>query len=179
MATPGTWSWLLKPICVIVAPATANTIARLAHGLVDDMLTAVALATAAPILVAPAMEHHMWHHPATQQNVQTLRERGATIVGPASGRLASGATGDGRLAPASSLVMAARAAIGRRGPLAGKTVLVTAGGTQEAIDPVRYIGNRSSGRMGIALAEAAIDAGADGPAGRDAERGVHGSCPGR
>jgi len=146
---------------LLVAPATANTIARLAHGNADDMLSAIALATEAPIVIAPAMEHHMWNHPATAANVETLRARGGRVIGPASGRLASGATGEGRLAATGDIVAAARTALGRSGPLAGKTVVVTAGGTQEAIDPVRYIGNRSSGRMGIALAGAAVDAGAD------------------
>ena len=146
---------------LLIAPATANTIARLAHGLVDDMLTAVALATPAPIVIAPAMEHHMWIHPATAFNVETLQSRGVTFVGPDEGRLASGATGLGRLAPTADIVAAARLAMGRGGALAGKRVVVTAGGTLEAIDPVRFIGNRSSGQMGVALAEAAVDAGAD------------------
>lgn len=146
---------------LFVAPATANTIARLAHGTVDDMLSAVALATQAPIVAAPAMEHRMWNHPATQANVSLLRERGVTLVGPAEGRLASGAMGQGRLAPLTALLAAARAALGRGGPLAGKRFVVTAGGTQEWIDPVRYIGNRSSGRMGVALARAAAEAGAN------------------
>jgi phosphopantothenoylcysteine decarboxylase/phosphopantothenate--cysteine ligase len=144
---------------LLIAPGTANTIARLAHGFVDDMLTAVALATQAPIVIAPAMEHHMWNHPATAANIDILRGRGVTIVGPASGRLASGATGEGRLSATIEIVSAVRTVLGRNGPLAGKTVVITAGGTQEAIDPVRYIGNRSSGRMGVALAEAARDAG--------------------
>lgn len=146
---------------LLIAPATANTIARLAHGNVDDMLSAIALATEEPIVVAPAMEHHMWNHPATTSNVQTLQDRGVVFVGPASGRLASGAMGQGRLAPMGEVVGAVRSALGRGGPLTGKLVVITAGGTQEAIDPVRFIGNRSSGKMGIALAGAAIDAGAD------------------
>lgn len=145
---------------LLIVPATANTITRLAHGNVDDMLSAIALATAAPIMMAPAMEQHMWHHPATAANVETLRERGVVIVGPGSGRLASGALGKGRLAAVGEIVAAARAALGRGGPLTGRSVVVTAGGTQEAIDPVRFIGNRSSGRMGIAMAGAALDAGA-------------------
>ena len=146
---------------LLIAPATANTIARVALGLAEDMLGAVALAIQAPIVVAPAMEHRMWHHPATQANVDTLRQRGVSIVGPASGRLASGATGDGRMSSTAEIVVAARRALGRGGPLAGKKVVVTAGGTQESIDPVRFVGNRSSGRMGLALAEAALDVGAD------------------
>lgn len=145
---------------VLVAPATANTIARMAHGRTDDMLGAVLLATQAPVLIAPAMEHHMWHHPATQANLATLVERGVTVVDPESGHLASGASGDGRLAANPRLIGALRQALGRNGVLAGKTLLITAGGTREAIDPVRYVGNRSSGQMGIAIAEAAVDAGA-------------------
>jgi len=146
---------------LLVAPATANTIARLAQGHVDDMLSAIALATQAPTVVAPAMEHHMWNHPATTANVRTIEDRGVVIAGPVFGRLASGAVGQGRLAPMGEIVGAVRSALGRGGPLAGKSVVITAGGTQEAIDPVRFIGNRSSGKMGIALAGAAIDAGAD------------------
>ena len=145
---------------VLVAPATANTIARMAQGRTEDMLGAITLATQAPVLVAPAMEHHMWHHPATQANLATLTQRGVTVIDPGSGRLASGATGDGRLASSSRLMGALRQALGRGGLLDGKTVIVTAGGTREAIDPVRYVGNRSSGRMGVAIAEAAVDAGA-------------------
>ncbi|MEJ7838399.1 MAG: bifunctional phosphopantothenoylcysteine decarboxylase/phosphopantothenate--cysteine ligase CoaBC [Thermomicrobiales bacterium] len=144
---------------LIVAPATANTIARLALGLVDDMLTAVALATQAPILIAPAMEHHMWHHAATQHSLAILRERGVTVVDPETGRLASGAIGDGRLAVVERIVEQARTVFGE-GPLMGRRVVVTAGGTQEAIDPVRYIGNRSSGRMGVELAIASRRLGA-------------------
>ncbi len=146
---------------VIVAPATANTIARMAHGLADDMLTATLLAANAPIILAPAMEHHMWRHPATQANVGVLRSRGVVIVDPESGHLASGASGDGRLASRDRIVAAARKELASNGPLAGKKVVVSAGGTHEAIDPVRFIGNRSSGQMGVALSEAAFDAGAE------------------
>ncbi len=146
---------------VIVAPATANTIARMAHGFAEDMLGAVLLATQAPVLVAPAMEHHMWHHPATQANLSTLVERGARVIDPETGRLASGAHGDGRMAPVERIVQEIRRAIGAGGLLHGRTVIITAGGTHEAIDPVRFIGNGSSGTMGIALAQAAIDAGAE------------------
>jgi phosphopantothenoylcysteine decarboxylase/phosphopantothenate--cysteine ligase len=146
---------------VVVAPATANTIARMAHGLADDMLGAVLLATQAPILIAPAMEHHMWHHAATQANLGTLTQRGATVIDPEEGRLASGAHGDGRLAAVGRILLATRRAIGAGGPLEGRKVVITAGGTHEAIDPVRFIGNGSSGTMGIALAHAAIDAGAE------------------
>ena len=145
---------------VMVAPATANTIAKMAQGRVDDMLGAVVLATEASLVVAPAMEHHMWHHPATQQNIGTLTARGVHVVDPEHGRLASGASGDGRLASVDRLLGAIRMRLGATGPLAGRTVVVTAGGTREAIDPVRYLGNRSSGRMGVAIAEAAVDAGA-------------------
>lgn len=146
---------------MIVAPASANTIARLAHGLVDDMLTAVALFTPAPILVAPAMEHHMWHHPATQANVRTLQSRSVTVIHPDRGRLASGAMGDGRLPARETLITALVNVFQGTGALAGRKVVVTAGGTREPLDPVRYLGNRSSGQMGIALARAAREAGAD------------------
>jgi phosphopantothenoylcysteine decarboxylase / phosphopantothenate---cysteine ligase len=145
---------------VLVAPATADSLARMAQGRAGDMLGAVLLATEAPIIVAPAMEHHMWHHPATQANLVLLRSRGVEVVEPESGHLASGASGDGRLAAVGRLTGALRRVLGRGGLLEGKTVVVTAGGTREAIDPVRYVGNRSSGRMGVAIAEAAVDAGA-------------------
>ncbi|MGC4105022.1 MAG: bifunctional phosphopantothenoylcysteine decarboxylase/phosphopantothenate--cysteine ligase CoaBC [Thermomicrobiales bacterium] len=146
---------------VVIAPATANTIARLAIGVVDDMLGAICLATTAPLVIAPAMEHHMWHHPATQANVAMLRERGAIIVEPESGYLASGARGDGRLAAIERILGETRRTLGRGGPLAGRRIVVSAGGTREALDPVRYLGNRSSGAMGIAIAEAAMGRGAD------------------
>ncbi len=147
---------------LIVAPATANVIARLALGLSDDLLGAVNLSTVAPLIIAPAMEHHMFHHPATRAHLTTLRERGATIVGPESGRLASGAVGDGRLAPIETIVGALRTVLGRPAPgdPAPPRIVVTAGGTQEPIDPVRSITNRSSGRMGYAVARAALDRGA-------------------
>lgn len=145
---------------LLIAPATANSIAKLAAGMVDDMLTAVALATGAPLVIAPAMEHHMWHHPATQANVETLRQRGATIVTPESGYLASGASGDGRLAGIERIIAAVRCVLGRGGPLSGTRMVITAGGTREALDPVRYLGNRSTGTMGLALVDAAIDLGA-------------------
>ena len=146
---------------VIVAPATANTIARMTQGMVDDMLTATLLATQAPIIVSPAMEHHMWHHPATGANIELLRARGVAIVDPERGHLASGAEGDGRLASRDRIVAAIRGQMAHGGPLSGRKVVVSAGGTHEAIDPVRFIGNRSSGQMGVALADAAFDAGAD------------------
>jgi phosphopantothenoylcysteine decarboxylase / phosphopantothenate---cysteine ligase len=146
---------------VLVAPATANSIAGLAHGFVRDMLAAVMLSTSTPIVVAPAMEHHMWHHPATQENMRLLEARGVISVVPESGHLASGASGDGRLASREAIIAGLRRALAFSGPLAGKRIVVSAGGTHEAIDPVRFIGNRSSGQMGVAVAEAAHDVGAD------------------
>ena len=153
---------------VIVYPATAHTLAKLAHGLADDLLTTTVLAHRGPVLVAPAMHTEMWTHPATVANVRTLTERGLTIVGPAEGALMGGDAGVGRVVEPGALVAALVGALGGGstdeappvGPLVGRTVLVTAGGTREALDPVRYLGNRSSGRMGFALAEAAVDRGA-------------------
>jgi phosphopantothenoylcysteine decarboxylase/phosphopantothenate--cysteine ligase len=149
-----------KAQVLVIAPATANTLAKLAHGLADNLLTSTVLATTAPLVIAPAMDADMWVNPATQANVETLRQRGVTLVGPGYGRLASGRVGAGRLVGVDEIVAAVRAALGRNGPLAGLHVVVTAGGTQEPIDPVRHVTNRSSGRMGYALAEAARDAGA-------------------
>jgi phosphopantothenoylcysteine decarboxylase / phosphopantothenate---cysteine ligase len=146
---------------LVVAPATAQTIARLALGLADDLLSAVALSTTAPLLIAPAMEPQMYAHPATQGHLRTLRERGALVMTPGEGRMASGLLGVGRLPEPAEILGALRVLLGRGGPLAGRRVVVTAGGTQEPLDPVRYIGNRSSGQMGWALAEAALDLGAD------------------
>ena len=146
---------------LLIAPATANTVARLANGIADDMLTAVALACTAPLVIAPAMEHTMYLHPAVQANLQTLAVRGATIIPPESGHLASGEVGMGRFPDTPTLLAHIRKTLGRAGELAGRRVVVTAGGTQEPIDPVRYIGNRSSGMMGVALAEEARDRGAD------------------
>jgi len=146
---------------MIVAPATANTLAKLAHGLAGNMLTTTALACRAPILLAPAMETGMWHNPATQANVDLLRERGMHAVGPRVGRLASGASGAGRMAEPVEILEAARWLLGLQGPLAGHSVVVTAGGTREPIDPVRFVGNHSSGKMGYALAVAARDRGAE------------------
>jgi phosphopantothenoylcysteine decarboxylase/phosphopantothenate--cysteine ligase len=146
---------------LVIVPATANTIAKLAHGLADNMLGAVALATTAPLLIAPAMEQAMYRHPATQANLALLRERGAIIVEPEVGTLASGEVGAGRLPEPETILQAICQALGRSGPLAGRRVVVTAGGTQEPIDPVRFIGNRSSGLMGYALAEEARDRGAE------------------
>jgi phosphopantothenoylcysteine decarboxylase / phosphopantothenate---cysteine ligase len=144
---------------VVVAPATADLMARLAAGMADDLLTTLCLATEAPILLAPAMNRVMWEHPATQANYRVLQQRGVRMVGPDAGGQACGETGAGRMAEPLAIL---RALLGPgHGPLAGRRVLVTAGPTQEPIDPVRFIGNRSSGRMGVALATAARDAGAE------------------
>ncbi len=145
---------------LVVAPATADILAKLAHGLADDPIGVTALATAAPVLVAPAMDANMWQHQAVQANVRALEERGVTVVGPAEGRLASGLMGWGRLVEVPELLGRIAQVLGRQGDLAGKTVVVTAGGTQEPIDPVRIVTNRSSGKMGYAIAEAARDRGA-------------------
>jgi phosphopantothenoylcysteine decarboxylase/phosphopantothenate--cysteine ligase len=144
----------------LVAPATAHTLAKFAHGLADDFLTNLFLAATCPVLLAPAMDAEMWRHPATQANVATLRQRGVQFVGPASGELASGLTGPGRLAEPAEIVGAVEALFARARDLAGRSVLVTAGPTYEPLDPVRFVGNRSSGRMGFALAEAAAARGA-------------------
>jgi phosphopantothenoylcysteine decarboxylase/phosphopantothenate--cysteine ligase len=156
---------------LVVAPATADVLAKFAHGLADDFLSTMFLATTAPVIVAPAMNVNMWQHPAVQANVETLRARGVRIVEPGSGYLACGMVGGGRLAEPQAIAAvvgevlagphdSAFAATGSKEDLAGETVLVTAGGTREAIDPVRFIGNRSSGRMGYAIAEAAQRRGA-------------------
>ena len=145
---------------LVIAPATANTLAKLAHGQADNLLTALALACRAPLLIAPAMESGMWAHPATQANVATLLARGAALVGPATGHLASGASGAGRMSEPDEILDMARLVLARGGEWAGRRVVVSAGGTHEAIDPVRFIGNRSSGKMGFALASAARDRGA-------------------
>ncbi len=144
---------------IVVAPATAGTLARLAHGFADDMLGAAILASTCPLVVAPAMEGAMYHHPATQANLTTLIERGVLPVGPERGRLASGEIGDGRMSEPLDICGAIRQALGRTGLLAAKSFVVTAGGTREALDPIRFVGNRSSGLMGYALAQALIDAG--------------------
>lgn len=146
---------------VIVAPATANTLAKLANGLADDALTATVLATSAPVLVAPAGDARMFQAAVTIENLGRLRSRGIVIVGPAEGRLASGMVGSGRLVEPDALVGHLRALLGKDGDYAGRKVVVSAGGTQEPIDPVRILTNRSSGRMGYAIAEAARDRGAD------------------
>jgi phosphopantothenoylcysteine decarboxylase/phosphopantothenate--cysteine ligase len=145
---------------MIVAPATANTIAKLAHGMADDMLTVSALACTAPLIIAPAMDHNMYLHPATQENLRILRERGVRLIGPERGPLASGAIGFGRLSPVERLTEAVRAACAMSGPLAGKRVVVSAGPTRESIDPIRFVSNRSSGKMGYQIADAFLDAGA-------------------
>jgi phosphopantothenoylcysteine decarboxylase / phosphopantothenate---cysteine ligase len=144
----------------IVAPLSANTLAKLALGLADNLLTSTLLATVAPLALAPAMESHMWLHPATQANLAMLVSRGALIIGPEQGRLASGAMGVGRMAEPAEILAAARLLLARGGPLAGRHVMITAGGTQEALDPVRFLTNASSGKMGAALARAALDMGA-------------------
>ncbi len=145
---------------VVIAPATANTIAKLAAGIADDMLTCVVLATKAPIILAPAMNVNMFENSITQDNLAKLKARGFTIVDPASGRLTSGKIGLGRLADIDKIIGIIKQVLGRSGDLAGKRLVVTAGGTQEPIDPARHIGNRSSGKMGYAMAEAARDRGA-------------------
>jgi phosphopantothenoylcysteine decarboxylase / phosphopantothenate---cysteine ligase len=147
---------------LVIAPATANILAKLAHGLADDFLTTLALATTAPVVVAPAMNVNMWNHPATQANLQLLQSRGVTIVSPGSGYLACGMTGEGRLASIEEITQAVLTALAPKPlqDLTGETILITAGGTREAIDPVRFLGNRSSGKMGYALAEAALARGA-------------------
>ena len=146
---------------MIIAPATANIIAKIAAGIADDMLSCTVLATEAPILLAPAMNVNMFQNSITQDNLANLKARGFTIVGPAYGRLASGKMGLGRLVEVEKIIGTVRHVLGRGGDLVGKSIVVTAGGTQEAIDPVRYLGNRSSGKMGYAVAEAARDRGAE------------------
>ena len=146
---------------LVIAPCTANTLAKLAHGQADNLLTVTALAATCPLLIAPAMESNMYTHPATQENVAKLTGRGAYFAGPAEGHLASGESGRGRMLEPSELLGHIRFALGRKGLLAGKKVVVTAGGTHEPLDPVRVLTNRSSGKQGFALAQAAIDAGAD------------------
>ncbi|MBA2299069.1 MAG: bifunctional phosphopantothenoylcysteine decarboxylase/phosphopantothenate--cysteine ligase CoaBC, partial [Actinobacteria bacterium] len=154
---------------LVIAPLTANTLAKLAHGLADNVLTEAALAHQGPLVVAPAMNTRMWEHPATQANLGVLRGRGATVVGPGDGELAEGEVGAGRMAePAEIASVVARALADRASPnpagsgfLSGKQVLVSAGGTREPLDPVRFLGNRSSGRMGVAVAVEARRRGAE------------------
>jgi phosphopantothenoylcysteine decarboxylase/phosphopantothenate--cysteine ligase len=145
---------------IVVAPATANMLGKLANGLADDPVSVTALAARCPVIVAPAADAGMFTHPATAANVETLRRRGVIFVDPEEGHLASGLVGLGRLASPERIVDCIRATLGANGDLAGRRVLVTAGGTQEPIDPVRYISNHSSGKMGYAIAEAARDRGA-------------------
>ena len=145
---------------VLIAPATANILAKIAHGIADDFLTTLCLATKAPILVAPAMNVNMWENAVTQQNVQVLRSRGVKVIDPDEGYLACGLTGAGRLASVEAIVQAAAEILGIRDDLKGETVLVTAGRTEEDVDSVRYLSNRSSGKMGYALAEASHRRGA-------------------
>ena len=145
---------------VLIAPVTANTIAKLAHGFANDVISAICLDTRAPILLAPAMETGMWENAATQDNLKILKQRGYWIVEPNAGHLASGASGKGRMAEPQEILDAARHIFARNGSLAGKRVVITAGGTREAIDPVRVISNSSSGKMGYALAEEALSRGA-------------------
>ncbi|MEO8457637.1 MAG: bifunctional phosphopantothenoylcysteine decarboxylase/phosphopantothenate--cysteine ligase CoaBC [Chloroflexota bacterium] len=146
---------------MVIAPATATIMARLAIGLAEELVSLTSLATEAPLIVCPAMDGNMWKHPATQAHVDTLWSRGVEIVGPEEGRLASGQTGTGRLSEVDKIVGAVRKVAGASGDLAGKKIVISAGGTHEAIDPVRFIGNSSSGKMGFALAEAARDRGAN------------------
>jgi phosphopantothenoylcysteine decarboxylase/phosphopantothenate--cysteine ligase len=145
---------------VIIAPATANTIAKLAHGQADSLLTVTALAARSPIVLVPAMDGGMWANAATQANIATLRQRGYRSVGPAQGRMASGLVGEGRMVEPPEILGFVRSVLGEQGTLAGRKIVVTAGGTHEAIDPVRFIGNRSSGKQGFAIAQAALDRGA-------------------
>lgn len=145
---------------LLIAPATANTLAKMAHGLCDNLLQACCLSAACPVFVAPAMDLEMWCDAGTQANLEILRQRGVRRIGPESGELASGLTGEGRMSEPEAIVEALHAALVAGSRLHGKRVLITAGGTQEAIDPVRYIGNRSTGRMGFALAEEAALRGA-------------------
>jgi len=145
---------------LVIAPCTANTVAKLAHGQANNLLTVTALAIQSPLLIAPAMDGGMYDHLATQENIETLKERGATFIGPAEGHLASGLSGAGRLLETAEIIGHIRLILGRNGPLAAKKIVVTAGGTQEPLDPVRVLTNRSSGKQGYALAEVALDMGA-------------------
>jgi phosphopantothenoylcysteine decarboxylase/phosphopantothenate--cysteine ligase len=152
---------LVEADLLVIAPLTANTLAKLAHGLADNVLTQAALAFRGHVLAAPAMNVRMWEHPAIQANVRLLAERGVELIGPEEGELAEGETGLGRMTEPEEIMARCRVLLGEHGPLAGKHVLVTAGGTREPLDAVRYLGNRSSGRMGVALAEEARRRGAE------------------
>ncbi len=145
---------------LVIAPCTANTIARLAHGLADNLLAVTALATRSPLLIAPAMDGGMYDHPATQENIEILKARGVAFIGPAEGHLASGLSGVGRMLETADILGHIRVLLGRSGPLAGRKVVITAGGTQEPLDPVRMLTNRSSGKQGYALAQNALEMGA-------------------
>lgn len=145
---------------LVVAPCTADTLSKFAHGQADDFLSTLYLATPAPVLIAPTMNVQMWQHPATQENLETLRKRGVTVVEPGSGYLACGMVGPGRMAEPEEIVAATLSALGVVRDLEGETILITAGPTREPVDPVRFLGNRSSGKMGYALAEAAARRGA-------------------
>jgi len=145
---------------ILIAPATANVMAKLAHGITDDVLTATILAGSQPLAIAPAMDADMYGAAATQANVATLKERGVHFIGPESGRLASGLVGNGRMTEVPDIIGHIRALLGRDGDMSGRRVVVSAGGTEEAIDPVRVLTNRSTGKMGYAIAEAARDRGA-------------------
>ncbi len=152
---------LVEADLLVIAPLTANTLAKLANGLADSVLAQAVLAFRGPVLAAPAMNVRMWDHPATQENAARLRERGVELVGPEDGELAEGETGLGRMTEPEGIFARCSVLLGREGPLTGKRVLVSAGGTREPLDAVRYVGNRSSGRMGVALAEEARRRGAD------------------
>ena len=159
---PGPYPHLQRADLLVIAPATANTIAKLAHGLADNVVTEAALAHSGPVVVAPAMNVRMWDHPATQANVSVLRERGVELVGPEAGELAEGEWGTGRMAEPADVFRRCEALLQpANGRLRGKRVVVSAGGTREPLDSVRFIANRSSGRMGVALAEEARRRGAD------------------
>src|SRR6201998_549515 len=164
---------------LLVAPATADTLAKFARGLADDFLSTLYLTSTAPVVLAPAMNVNMWQHPATQENLAALRKRGVRIVEPGEGYLACGMTGPGRLAGQDEILKAVREIVEAQQDLAGETVLVTAGPTYEDLDPVRFISNRSSGKMGYAVAEAAARRGAkviliSGPTALEAPEGVEG-----
>ena len=146
---------------LVIAPATANTLGKLAHGTADDLLSVTALAATCPLMLAPAMDGGMFTHPATQANVQILAGRGAILIGPEEGHLASGLVAKGRMTEPLVLLGRIRHLLAQQGPLRGKKVVVSAGGTREAVDPVRYLTNHSSGKQGFAIAQAALDAGAD------------------
>jgi phosphopantothenoylcysteine decarboxylase/phosphopantothenate--cysteine ligase len=152
---------LVEADLLVIAPLTANTLAKLANGLADSVLTQAVLAFSGPVLAAPAMNVRMWEHPATQENAARLRGRGIELIGPQEGELAEGETGLGRMTEPEEIHARCCVLLGQEGPLSGKRVLVSAGGTREPLDAVRYVGNRSSGRMGVALAEEARRRGAD------------------